>query len=157
MEMTSNSEAYIKRMLQEGLLKAQKVEPDRISKFLGRAVKDLKTAKANLDIDEEAAYTFAYLGMLRAGRALVFLEGYRPTGKRQHKTVVDLSGLVLGQEFKKLTRRFDSMRRKRHEFTYEPAMPVTMKEAREALDTAGRFVEKAISFAKEKDPQISLL
>jgi len=155
--MTSDSEAYVKRMLQEGLLKSQKVEPDRISRFLSRALKDLRTAKANLDIDEEAAYTFAYLGMLRAGRALVFLEGYRPAGKQHHKTVVDLSGLVLGEDFKKLTRRFDAMRRKRHEFTYEPAMPVTMKEAKDALDTASLFVEKAVCLAKDKDPQISLL
>jgi len=155
--MKNNSETYIKRMLNEGLLKRQKVELDRISRFLSRAVKDLATARANLDIDEEAAYTFAYLGMLRAGRALVFPQGFRPTGQQQHKTVVDFSGLILGERFKKLTRRFDAMRRKRHEFTYEPTLPVTVKEAKEALDSASRFVEEIIAFVREKNPQIDLL
>lgn len=56
----------------------------------------------------------------------------------------------------KLTRRFDAMRRKRHEFTYEPALPVTMKEAKEALETAEEFVEKVIGFMKEQNPQLEL-
>ena len=76
--MKNDCRAYVQTMLREGLLKSQKVEFDRISRFLARAVKDLETARANLTIDEEAAYTFAYLGMLRAGRALVFLQGFRP-------------------------------------------------------------------------------
>jgi len=155
--MKNDYRAYVQRMLREGLLKSQKVEFDRISRFLGRAVKDLETAQANLTIDEEAAYTFAYLGMLRAGRAIVFLQGFRPVGKQQHKTVVDFSGLVLGEEFRKLTKRFDAVRRKRHEFTYEPVFPVTMREAKDALHTAGEFVEKVIGFVKEKNPQMDLL
>ncbi len=45
-----------------------------------RIQRDLRTAKADLPIDEEWAYTIAYHAMLRAGRALIFASGYRPKG-----------------------------------------------------------------------------
>jgi hypothetical protein len=39
---------------------------------------DLRTAKRNIDDDEECAYNYAYNAMLRSGLALMFSEGFRP-------------------------------------------------------------------------------
>ncbi len=49
------------------------------------------------------AYTFAYLAILRSGRALMILKGLRPADGRQHKTVVEVAGHFLGKEFEDLT------------------------------------------------------
>ncbi len=94
------SKGFINRLLTTGLIKKQAINFDQITKLLTRAKKDLKTAHANLKIDEEAVYTFAYLAMLRSGRALLFLKGFRPSERQQHKTVVNFAGVILGEDYK---------------------------------------------------------
>ena len=73
---------------EKGLIKEEKIGFDQVIKHFERAKKDLRVAKANLEIDTEAAYNYAYLAMLRMGRALMFSYGYRPVDGEQHKTVV---------------------------------------------------------------------
>ena len=58
----------VKIMLNQGLIKKQKVDFSHIEALLLRAHKDIITAKANLKIDEEVTYNYAYLAMLRCGR-----------------------------------------------------------------------------------------
>jgi len=53
------------------LLRKQKADIRAVEKLILRAHKDLKTAKANLDIDEGIAYRVAYLAMLHAARAFI--------------------------------------------------------------------------------------
>jgi hypothetical protein len=66
--MTYNQ--FIQDYLKKGMLKKQKTDFNAVEKLILRALKDLDVAKANLNIDEGIAFTIAYLGMLRAGRAL---------------------------------------------------------------------------------------
>ncbi len=105
-----------------------------------RSEKDLKTAKANLSIDEGIAYTVAYLAMLRTGRAFMLLKGFRPADGYQHKTVVEFMSQSLQGEYKSIVERFDRMRRKRNIFTYEIDITISRTEAENALDTATKFV-----------------
>jgi len=70
-------EERIKIMLNQGLIKKQKVGLPQIEALLFRAKKDIMVAASNLEIDEEVTYNYAYLAMLRCGRAIVFLKGYR--------------------------------------------------------------------------------
>ena len=72
------SDDLLRKLIEGGFLKEHPKDAAQAKKLLVRSFRDLKTAKANLEIDEEAAYTFAYLAMLRSGRALMFLKGYRP-------------------------------------------------------------------------------
>ena len=59
----------------QGLIERVEPNPENAKKALERAQRDLRTARATLDIDEEWAYTIAYHAMLRAGRALtLYLE-----------------------------------------------------------------------------------
>jgi len=114
------SEKKINQWLDRKLIKRQEKSLKQIRNLLSRALKDIKTAEENVPIDEEAVYTFAYLSMLRAGRAIMLLYGYRPDYGGQHKTTVEFASLVLGERYRTLTRRFDRMRRRRNLFTYDP-------------------------------------
>ena len=84
----------LKRFEAQGFIEKANFSVGQITSNLNRAKRDLHTAKANLKIDEEWAYTIAYHAMLRAGRAFMFVSGYRPRGKDQHKTVVEFCSLV---------------------------------------------------------------
>lgn len=65
-------------LLKEGLIKKCPVDYNAVTKLIKRAYIDLKTAKRNIDDDEECAYNYAYNAMLRSGLALMFTEGFRP-------------------------------------------------------------------------------
>lgn len=146
----------VKIMLNQGLIKRQKVDFSQIEALLLRARKDIVAAKANLEIDEEVTYNYAYLSMLRCGRAIVFIKGFRSVDGQQHKTIIELSGEILGEEFKNITRKFDRMRRKRNQFTYDPLIPVSKIEAENALKTAKEFVNIVMNLIQKENPQLRL-
>ncbi|MEA3421812.1 MAG: hypothetical protein U9Q97_09095 [Acidobacteriota bacterium] len=45
------------------------------------------------------------------------------------------------------------MRKKRNRFIYEPEIPCSMKEAKDAIKTAKEFVDKISILIREKSPQ----
>ena len=138
---------------EEKLIQPEKVSLKQIEKLLWQAVRDLKTAKANVDIAEEATYMFAYLGMLRTARAVLFLYGVRPKGSAQHKTVIQVSGAILGENFSNLIGRFEKMRKKRNELTYEVGGLLSRSDALKALETAEEFIQKILGELKARSPQ----
>lgn len=152
--MTSDN--LLLKLIEGGFLKEHTKDAAQAGKLLIRALRDLKTAKANMEIDEEAAYTFAYLAMLRSGRGLMFLKGYRPVDGRQHKTVIAVAGYFLGDAYEDLIYKFEQMRRKRNQFTYEPDLPLGLKEAREALKTAESFVRGILKQVRGEMPQLGI-
>jgi uncharacterized protein (UPF0332 family) len=121
---------------EKGLLIKAKADFKQIHSFLSRSKKDLATARQNINTDEEWAYAIAYNAMLRAARALLMASGYRPKGKDQHKTLVLIAEKALGNRYRELTRDFDRMRRKRHEFIYAPNQPIPKFESETALVSA---------------------
>jgi len=140
----------------QGLIEKSTFSLKQIKSNLGRARRDLATAKANLNIDEEWAYAIAYHAMLRAGRALMFSFGYRPKGKDPHRAVVEFCKEILGEEFQRLTARFNRMRVKRHDFIYEPERPIPRTEAAKSIKSAEEFIQEIIHVVKERNPQRSL-
>jgi len=144
----------VKIMLNQGLIKKQKVDFSHIEALLLRAQKDIVVAKVNLEIDEEVTYNYAYLAMLRCGRSIVFMKGYRSVDGQQHKTIIELSGEILGEEFKNIVKKFDRMRRKRNQFTYDPFIPVSKIEAKNALKTAEEFVKIVLKLVQKENPQL---
>lgn len=144
---------FVKEYLSKGLLKRQKTDHLAIEKLILRADKDLKTAKANLSIDEGVAYTVAYLAMLHAGRAAMLLKGLRPDDGYQHKTVVEFTAYFLGEKFKTTVSYFDIMRKKRNIFTYEVSIPISKTEADNAIGVAMEFVGLIKNAIKKENPQ----
>jgi uncharacterized protein (UPF0332 family) len=140
----------------QGLIERATSSLKQITSNLKRARRDLATAKANLNIDEEWAYTIAYHAMLRAGRALMFSLGYRPKGKDPHRAVVEFCKEILGEGFQELTARFNRMRVKRHDFIYEPERPIPKTEAAKSIKSAEDFVTEIIRAVKDRSPQKSL-
>lgn len=146
-------EKFIESYLNEGLLKKQKTSHSAVEKHILRSHKDLRSAKANLSIDEGVAYTVAYLAMLRAGRAFLLLRGFRPTDGYQHKTVVEFMSHALGEEYKSVVEHFDRIRKKRNIFTYEIDIFISKKEAGTVFETAVQFVELVKNLIRKENPQ----
>lgn len=148
---------FIGEYIRNGFIKEEKVGFDQVLKHLARARKDVKVAKANLSIDSEASYNYAYLAMLRSGRALMLSCGFRPSDGEQHKTVVYFCEQVLEGKFSELVRRFDRMRKKRNRFTYdEPGLMVSDTETHDAVINAQLFVEKISDYIQNRHPQKKL-
>ena len=149
---------FIEEYKQKGLIKEEDIGFDQVIRHIERARKDLKVARANFKIDAEASYNYAYLAMLRAGRALMFSNGYRPIDGEQHKTVVAFCERVLGKKFLNLVRHFDRMRKKRNHFTYdEPGLLVSETEIKKAFENAREFVERVAECIQKKNPQQKLI
>ena len=94
--------------------------------------------------------------MLKAGRALLLLEGYVPDDGAQHKTVVDVVSAVLGKEYENLTNQFDRMRRKRNEMTYEAGALISQSESQKAFSDSILLIRQVLSEVKLKNPQLKL-
>ena len=133
-----NYEQFVK----DNFAKKVKPDPTQIKHQLNRAVQDLVTAQANLKIDATWALTIAYHAMIRAGRALMYAQGYLPTTNQTHKTIVEFTKIKLGDDFHELVAKFNRLRRRRHHFIYDSENHVNAEEARSALETAKKFIDK---------------
>jgi uncharacterized protein (UPF0332 family) len=154
--MKTRLENCLKNLESSGLLKKEKIGIDQIKALLMSASKNIYASEKNFTIDEEACYTLAYNAMLKIARALVFLQGYRPSDSQQHKTTIEVAGELLGKKFSELINMFDLMRKKRNQFTYDPMLPISLTEAKNALKTANEFHRKVKAFLDEKYPQLKL-
>jgi uncharacterized protein (UPF0332 family) len=144
------------KFLRDNLIK--KCEPDfrQISHQLKRSLKDLKTAEANVKIDLTWSLTIAYHAMIRAGRALMFAKGFLPTTKQTHKTIVIFTAKLFGKDYDVLIRKFERLRRRRHDFIYDAVNHITMDEAKSSIDTAKKLIYKIIEIISEINPAAKL-
>lgn len=141
------------RFLKDNLIKKQKPDFKQIAYQIERALKDLKTAEANLKIDLTWSLTIAYHAMIRAGRALMYSNGYLPTAKRTHKTIVEFTKLILGYDYGALVSKFNRLRRKRHDFIYDSKNHITHSEAKSSLDTAKMLIDKIVDLVNQKNQE----
>jgi len=146
----------IKRLEKAGKLRKQKVGFVQIEALLKEAVLDLEEAKKIAHLAERATYLLAYNAMLKAGRALMLLKGYVPDDGAQHKTVVEMTSVILGDSYRDLTEKFETMRRKRNEMTYESGTLLSRSEAQKAFSDAIALVKKIFIEAKAQNPQLEL-
>lgn len=136
------SKEFLNEYLEKKLIKPEKTGFDQVEKVIKSAEKGLKVAEKLISIDEGHAYETAYTAMLHAGRAFLFVKGYRPTTNFQHKTVVDVTSHFLGDKYKTLMEKFDYMRKNRNSFIYEPwKFHVSMTDTKTALKSASEFIE----------------
>jgi uncharacterized protein (UPF0332 family) len=146
----------IRRLEREGKIRKQKAGFVQVEVLLKDAVLDLQEARRIQAIAERAIYLLAYTGMLKAGRALLLLNGYVPDDGAQHKTVVELTSAILGQEFRDLTEQFERMRRKRNDLTYQGGTLLSRTEAQSSLSSAISFLQKILKKVKSQNPQMEL-
>ncbi|MDP3981553.1 MAG: hypothetical protein Q8Q33_09090 [Chlamydiota bacterium] len=141
------------QLIKHGLIKKCPVDFVSVHHLLVRAHMDVQTAKRNISVDDDCAYTYAYNAMLRCGLALMFCEGYRPEIRDKHLTIVKFTGLLLGSEFEDLISHYDFMRKKRNQFLYEPDIPCSTTEAAKAIEAAEKFVEKVTNIIRDQHPE----
>lgn len=124
----------------------QRVTPNSslARKSLKLAERDLKSAKTMLDRGNyDWCLAIAYNSMLQAGRALMFLKGFRPYSQYKHKAVIQFVHEAFGVDIgDRLVYVFDKIRKKRHRVVYEEPEIVSKNEARQAIKWAEEFVSK---------------
>lgn len=150
--MKTNYDKFLKNNL------IKKIKPDfkQIGMQIKRARKDLQAAEKVMTTDRTWSFAITYHAMIRAGKALMYAHGYLPTAIRSHKTVVDFTGVVLGDECDDLFRRFNRMRRRRHDFMYDALNNVTKAEVKSSIKAAGRFIDKIVQLVMKIHPQLRL-
>ena len=146
----------IKRLEREGKVRKQKAGLVQVEAFLREAVLDLEEANRISSVGERATYLLAYNGMLKAGRALLLLNGYVPDDGAQHKTVVEMTAAILGAKYRSLTEEFETMRRKRNDLTYEAGTLLSKSEAQRAFSDAIELVKRILTEVKAQNPQLDL-
>ncbi len=146
----------IQKLKAAGKLREEKVGFIQTEGLLKDALKDIQEAKAVIKIGERAPFILAYQSMLKAGRALLLLYGFRPADGAQHKTVIQICEVILGQAFKSLAEQFERMRRKRNELTYEYGGLLSHSEVEAALQDAEAWIRAISNKVKEKNPQFEL-
>ncbi|MFA5926129.1 MAG: HEPN domain-containing protein [Parcubacteria group bacterium] len=151
-----NLKEYSDNLIRRGLLRREKIGLDQVRALLASATKNLAASRKTILIDEETCFAMAYTAMLKIARAILFLHGLRPDDGQQHKTTIEVAGYILGKDFSDLIDRFDKMRRKRNQFTYDPLLPLSEKETKEALETAENFSTEVKKYLIKKDPQEKL-
>lgn len=154
--MKEHLDEYLRALESRGFIKKEKIGVDQSKALLMSASRNITASEKNLSIDEEACYTLAYNAMLKLARALVLLQNYRPSDGQQHKTTIEVAGKILGKEFSVLISIFDKMRKKRNQFTYDPLLPLSLAEAKNAIKTANDFYIKVKNFLDKKYPQLKL-
>ncbi len=146
----------LENLIKEGFLqKETAIGFDQTIKRIKRAGIDLNNAKLLIKTDEVGAYRMAYDSMLQAGIALISFFGYRPKIHGFHKTVVECVGGILGADYAPLVKKFDQMRRNRHEAIYDIGI-ISSSETVESIKMAEKFLKEVNNYIKEKNPQKEL-
>lgn len=146
------------KFLNRGLVREEKIDFKQVKQVLKKAYKYTESAKILLkNKDEEGGFQFAYDAMLLAGRALVFSFDLRPRAAGSHKIVVDFAEKVLGADFSMTVKKFDKMRKTRNYLIYGIGCSISGTEARNAIQTATKFIEKIEKVVQKKDPQKKLI
>jgi len=83
---------------------------------------------------------------------LLYSYGYLPADGQQHKTVVEITGGILGQDFDGIVRQFNRMRKRRNIFFYDSEDLSNLTEARTALKTAKLLLGRIKEITQELNP-----
>ena len=146
----------VKRLEKTGKIRKQKAGFVQTEALLKEAILDLEEARKIVQLAERATYLLAYNAMLKAGRALMLMKGFVPDDGAQHRTVVEMTSIILGERYRILTDQFETMRRKRNAMTYEAGTLIPKSESQKAFSDAIVLVKKILAEAKLKDPQLEL-
>ena len=146
----------VRRLEKAGKIRKQKAGFIQIEALLKEAIIDLEEAHTIAHLAERATYLLAYNAMLKAGRALMLMQGLVPADGAQHKTVVEMTSAILGDPYRTLTDHFETMRRKRNVMTYEAGTLLSKSEAKRALSDAITLLKKILAETKAQNPQLEL-
>jgi len=154
--VSGSVDKLIQKLEREGKIKKQTAGLVQVEALLRESMKDLDEAKKIAHIATRATYLLAYNAMLKAGRSLLLFKGYIPADGGQHKTVVEMTSAILGENFRHLCDQFESMRRRRNELTYEAGILISGTDSKRAFADARQHVKEVMEEVKSKNPQLEL-
>jgi len=93
-------------------------------------------------------------GHAQGWKALLFSHGYLPADGRQHKTVVEITGMILGNEYSLIIKQFDKLRKKRNHFFYDSEDTGNIAEAKKSAETASKLILAIQQEVTRRNPQI---
>ncbi|MFH0737421.1 MAG: HEPN domain-containing protein [Candidatus Micrarchaeota archaeon] len=126
----------------KGMLRKTLPSKEQALMSLGKAASALEDAKANFAEKRfDATIILAYMSLLCASKAVLFNDGVREKShiciarylESAHRDIFDSKSIRL----------FDSFREERHEVQYSASFRASELQAKEILDFAGAFLEKA--------------
>ncbi|MFQ6080829.1 MAG: HEPN domain-containing protein [Candidatus Bathyarchaeia archaeon] len=134
----------LEELLRDRIIQRIKPNEKTAKRNLKIASRDLSAAKHLLaEENYDWALSIAYNAMLQAGRALMFLKGFRPSAQFGHIAVVRYIRVAFREQLtERMVDVFDQMRRKRHRAVYEAVDVVSRNEAQNAIKWAEEFVNK---------------
>ncbi len=137
-------------LLSKGLVEKFESDHEQVKNEIEIAKNDLDSAKKMLTIQEWGwAHNAAYNAMLQAGRALMFSKGYRPKNSEHHVSVVSFAEAVYSAKFSSdVLQAFGKARMRRSQSMYDKAGSISEKQARNLVDKAEIFVNKAKEILK---------
>jgi uncharacterized protein (UPF0332 family) len=142
----------LEKLLRDRLIRKIRVDKSLVRKSFLIAKRDLDTSKKVFKGESYGwSLAIAYNSMLQAGRALMFLNGFKPTGQYQHVAVIKFVHTVFGREITdRMIDIFNRLREKRHLAIYEEVDIVSEEEAKNAIKWADEFLTKVECILKRK-------
>ena len=136
----------LSELLEKGLVEKFQSDKEQIKNEAEIARNDLSSAKKILEVREWTwAHNAAYNAMLQAGRALMFSKGYRSKSQEHHVAVISFVQIVYHTKFPaEILQAFDKARRRRNESLYDRAGSISETQARNLVEKADIFVNKAL-------------
>jgi len=86
----------------------------------------------------------------------MFSFGYLPADGQQHKTVIEITGGLLGKEYSLVVKYFDRMRRNRNAFFYDSLDTGGQAQAKKSFETGEKLLRAVKAKIAEQNPQIGL-
>jgi HEPN domain-containing protein len=137
-------EEQVSSLIEQRHLQQVAADSDTASALLTSAGRHVHSARRTVDADPEAAYALAYDAARKSATALLARQGLRPTTSGGHIAVVD----AIRAQFPGVPglTSLDRLRRRRNQAEYpNPTSydPITVDEAKDAIETADRCVSSA--------------
>ena len=122
-------------------LKPHTVDWAQIERFLTSADKKLASAHRILAFDEEASLQQAYEAMLKASLGFMFSHGFRARSQPGHHiAIIEFVRTRLDKKHSGILTMFDRLRRKRNLALYDDTGFVSQRDAEQALEAAGDYL-----------------
>jgi hypothetical protein len=137
-----------------GWLRPYRTTRDQIAAQFALVDRDLEDTTRDLSADWQ--FNIAYNAALQLCSILLNAEGWRPERNLAHYRTLQSLPLILGTDWPDDADYMETCRSKRNKTEYDAVGQVTRAQAKELADFAKRLRKKAISWLKEKHPDLSV-
>ena len=145
-------ETKIEQLMSEGKLQKEDSALERAEGLVREAVVDLDEAQKTQEMGAyRATFFLAYMAMLRSGRAFLILNGYRPANCSRHKTIVEVTTILMGQDHRDISDHFYMALEKQLDLIHNGGAMLNEIEAHDAFHYALLLTREIVKKIKEQD------